>query len=693
MDRDEARQAVRGSWRQLITGITSPAKQKVNHEQSYICPFCGHGTHGDGLTLNPRSADKNGLKCFSCNFSGDIIDLYQKHTGADYNTALSLLAQEIGITIDTYQKATEGSRRDYKAAADKINARAEEARQKDTEQAAEGTADYTAYYRQCAARLTDPAASAYLQGRGISLKTAQACEVGFDPAADPANAPGATGDEYKPHPCPRIIIPTGRAHYVARSIDPDTPDKYKKLNPNREKGAGSAGLFNRAALYSAHEVFVVEGAFDALAVLEAGGQAVALNSTANAEAFIKQLEEATPEAAFILCLDNDEAGQRAAGTIRDGLQRLQLPFIGWNISGDHKDPNEALTADREAFIKRVKAAQEAAAAPKSDPDGAGDNLTTDAAGTAAEGTEAATTPQEQKQGILTAERARAILEAVDDHYLDMPGFPLLSKMLKLRTHDTVIIAADTGAGKSSLSLNILHELQDRYPALYVNLEMDEATVLQRLIAIHTGIELDQIEGYKHDESTRSKVNAAIEEITARKEIQLITDIYDLKEIEAQIQIATRGRTEPTLVFVDTGLLVTLANKSASRYERFTQISEELRRISRLNNIVLFVLLQQNREGKKEDQKPPTNSSLKESGSWENDATKIIFLWENPQTKGKELVITKARNVNGAGGSIPLAYTPHTQTYKEAKDGFTTLPDGADIPAEWNNAGRRNARKI
>ena len=284
---------------------------------------------------------------------------------------------------------------------------------------------------------------------------------------------------------------------------------------------------------------------------------------------------------------------------------------------------------------------------------------------APDGQSAQDTQPAQPLGLLTLERAISILEAVDDHYLEMPGFPQLSEMLKIKTHDTIVIAADTGAGKSSLALNFLHELQDRYPALYINLEMDEATILQRLVAIHTGIELDEIEGYKHDSNTRSKVNAAISEIVSRKDITLLADVYDLKEIERQIQAVTKDRTEPTIVFIDTGLLVTTANKSASRYERFTQISEELRRISRLNNIVMFVLLQQNRAGKQDEKKEPTNSSLKESGSWENDATKIMFLWDNPETGRKEIAVTKNRS--GKTGSIKLNYSPHTQTYSEVKD--------------------------
>lgn len=273
--------------------------------------------------------------------------------------------------------------------------------------------------------------------------------------------------------------------------------------------------------------------------------------------------------------------------------------------------------------------------------------------------------EQPKTGLLTLDRAKQILNDVDDHYLELKNFPQLSDMARIKTHDSIAIAADTGAGKSSLALNILHDLQDRYPALYINLEMDEATILQRLVAIHTGIKLDVIEGYKHDKNTRKEVDAAMEEILSRKEIRLLTDAYDLQEIENQVRAATQGRTEPTIVFIDTGLLVTTTGKSASRYERFTHISEELRRIARLNNIIMFVLLQQNRDGKRKgkgnEDADPQNSSLKETGSWENDATKVIFLTNDGKDR-KKLSITKNRS--GRIGTITLNYYPHTQTYKE-----------------------------
>lgn len=600
MNRTEAAHEVKRRYAEYLR----PAKKR----NTYICPLCGNGTGstGDGMSIDPHS-DGTQLKCFKCGFYGDIVDLYQQEHNCTAGEAFRALYDYFRITIDS-------DRAEWRTEPQKevkpTNTPPTAGNAADGQiEAVDAAPDFIDYYGECIMHRADEAAQAYLSLRGISAETAAAYMIGYDPAT-----------RY-------IIIPVSPSFYIARNTDSAAKMRYK--NP-----AGiPIELFNLKAVYNdaARPVYVVEGAIDALSIIEAGGEAVALNSTSNTRKLLAELEKRRTGSTLILCLDNDDAGRKASTELAKGLQGLNIPFTGADITGKHKDPNEALTSDRAAFIEAVQTIAK----------------------------------EIQYPGLLTAARAIATLEAVDDHYLELPHFPQLASTLKLKTHDTVVIAADTGAGKSSLSLNLLHELQDKYPALYVNLEMDAATVLQRLIAIHTGIELDRIEGYKHDANTRAEVNAAIREITARKEIQLLEDIYDLKQIEAAIQTATRGRTEPTIVFIDTGLLVTLPNKSASRYERFTQISEELRRISRLNNVVMFVLLQQNREGKKEEQKAPTNSSLKESGSWENDATKIMFLWWNDKTQSKELAITKNRS--GKTGSIKLNYSPNTQTYSEVKD--------------------------
>lgn len=209
-------------------------------------------------------------------------------------------------------------------------------------------------------------------------------------------------------------------------------------------------------------------------------------------------------------------------------------------------------------------------------------------------------------GLLTYEAAVNTFATANDKYIEMPKFPEFCKRAKIKAHDSVVIAADTGAGKSSLALNFIDNLNDDYPVIYFNLEMDELTALRRLVSIRTGVELDRIEGYQHDESTAELVNSALKVITSRQPLQIIQDKYEIKDIEAEIKRATKGREEPTIVVIDHSLLVTTED-NYSRYERFTQISEDLRKISRLNNVIMFILLQQNRSGKEDETKRPTNS--------------------------------------------------------------------------------------
>lgn len=363
MNRETAKQYIRENWRGLLAQITQPAKDKANGETSYICPLCGHGAHGDGLTYNPKSAGRVELHCFGCSFSGDIISLYMQAEKVSYNEALSLLADMAGITIDDTAPGKK-DREKWTAAAFKREKSIETPPEKNgaktgAERAQSESCNYTGYYRECLSRLNDPRALEYLKGRGISKETAEAYYIGFDPEADPASAPGGAGE--KRHPVPRIIIPAAQGYYTGRSIDPLTEKRYQKMN---SKGSSPA-IFNLKALFAqdVREVFITEGAFDALSIIEAGSPAIALNSAANADMLINQIEDhGGTNAICILCLDNDDRGKRAEETIRAGLQRLNISYTTANICAGHKDPNEALTADRAGFFAAVERARAKTAA-------------------------------------------------------------------------------------------------------------------------------------------------------------------------------------------------------------------------------------------------------------------------------------------------------------------------------------------
>ena len=140
------------------------------------------------------------------------------------------------------QKAAQAPQSDFKQSDDKNTMQTEKAPENGAQERTEGKADYTEYYKICRERINSPEAVSYLSARGISVKTAAAYWIGFDPQADPASAPGGMGDIK--HPCPRLIIPTSKRHYVGRRID--SVKDYAKINtkgsrerlPSRRRQSG-----------------------------------------------------------------------------------------------------------------------------------------------------------------------------------------------------------------------------------------------------------------------------------------------------------------------------------------------------------------------------------------------------------------------------------------------------------------------
>lgn len=352
MERQQAITEIRNRWKELY-----PAD---NSGKGIICPLCGSGSgaHGTGITENRGNPGQ--LKCWNCDFNGsgagDVIDLIQLDKGIDFADALEYAAEQLHIDVDRGHSNAFESRKP--APRDNIPA------DRKTPAGPAETPNYSEYYRQCAERLKDRNAVSYLTARGISIETAAAYNLGFDPNADPASAPGATGNEYRPHQCARIIIPFDAGHYMGRSIDPNTPKEFRKLNNKKAGNADTIPLFNIDCIYSAETAFITEGAIDALSIIEAGSAAAALNSTSNVDKLLKQLESRPTAATLIICLDNDDAGKKAAQRLKDGLQRLNISYITADICNGHKDPNDALIADRAGFIAAIrKAEQQNAARP------------------------------------------------------------------------------------------------------------------------------------------------------------------------------------------------------------------------------------------------------------------------------------------------------------------------------------------
>lgn len=566
MTREEARQTIRDriSCKDYLTKSKSGL---------YECPFCGSGTGNTG-TGALKVYDTNTWYCHKCEKSGDVIDLYMNRNSVDFNTALHDMAEDAGIIIDRYDP-----RNDFDPLPQQPPRRTEE-------EPKEPPQDHMAYYRECTARITDPAAAAYLAKRGISEETARHFLIGYDPAADPAQSG---------HPTPRIIIPTSRSHYVGRSIDPMTEKGFQKMN---NKG-GTPGIFNAKVLHDqeVQEVFVCEGAFDAMSIIEAGAAAIALNSTSNAKKLIDLLTEKPTTATLILCLDNDKAGKEKAATLAAGLQRLNISFISADVCGSCKDPNEALTTNRAAFLDAVEEAKRRTAAK---PDSIGYYL----------------------ENLMPGEIEKF-------HSNKRTGFDNLDKAAGGLYSGLYCVAAISSLGKTTFT----HQIADQLAAagndvLFFSLEQSRLELVSKSIARKTAQMNQQTAvtslairgGYMPRQVIEARMQYA-QEVQDRLSIIEGNFNCDISFIGQYVrQYIQRNHTTPVLVIDYLQVLQPAQTTGKQTTKEIVDTSiTELKRLSRELDLTIFVISSVNRANYLT---PIDFESLKESGNIEYTADVI-----------------------------------------------------------------------
>lgn len=227
--------------------------------------------------------------------------------------------------------------------------------------------------------------------------------------------------------------------------------------------------------------------------------------------------------------------------------------------------------------------------------------------------------------------------------------------MKLKENDFVVIAGTTGSGKSGFALNLLEDLSADYKCLYFNLEMVEQELLQRLIAIKSGLIQNNVAKFnKLPQDDQNKAATAINDYTQRN-IHVISKSQTLDTIRANI--AMNNSKKHMIVIIDhIGLIGVKARNS---YERMTEIAKELRKYSLDFNCTIIGLCQLNRDAVRSNDGPKL-SMLRDSGEIEQSASKVLFIWHDDTSYS--LVLLKNRS--GRTGIIDIDYNKETQRIDE-----------------------------
>lgn len=216
----------------------------------------------------------------------------------------------------------------------------------------------------------------------------------------------------------------------------------------------------------------------------------------------------------------------------------------------------------------------------------------------------------------------------------------------LHEQELTIVAARPGVGKTAFALQMAENIAKKGVYTYfVSLEMSEKQLGNRIIAREA-----EIDGHKlrmgwletGDFEKIGKVASTISEIKMSIDSKSAT----IQDIEARAMELKQDKNLG-LIIIDYLQLLKSKNKHNSREQEVAEISRKLKLLSKNLNIPVVALCQLNRETEK--RKRPMLSDLRESGSLEQDADNVIFLYVAEEEKIKqfmidvEVIIAKQRN--------------------------------------------------
>ncbi len=235
------------------------------------------------------------------------------------------------------------------------------------------------------------------------------------------------------------------------------------------------------------------------------------------------------------------------------------------------------------------------------------------------------------------------------------GFPEIDNCLSgLQKSDLIIIGARPSLGKTALALDIARyaAVKEKHAVGIFSLEMSREQVIDRLIAAESHVPLWKLRtGRLQDDMEFQLIQAGLDVLS---QAAIFVDDTASPTLLQMKSMARRLQMEHGLglIIVDYLQLVQPRTNSDNMVQQITEISRGLKGLARELNIPVLALSQLSREVDKREVKMPRLSDLRESGSIEQDADVVMFIYRkdrdklNPDPEEQntaEIIVAKHRN--------------------------------------------------
>jgi len=245
----------------------------------------------------------------------------------------------------------------------------------------------------------------------------------------------------------------------------------------------------------------------------------------------------------------------------------------------------------------------------------------------------------------------------------LTGFKELDDKIEgLRPSNLIVLAARPSMGKTSLALNIAHNVavQEKAPTAIFSLEMSIGELADRLISASGRVGSHKLRNPRYiSEEDLNKIMRAMAELEQAP--IFIDDSAGLTPFELRSKARRLDQREHLgLIIVDYLQLMVGDGRSESRQQEVANISRSLKQLARELDVPVVAVSQLNRSPETrggDSPREPYLSDLRESGAIEQDADLVLFLYEKEKgsaAKG-ELTLKIAKHRNGPTGEITLGW--------------------------------------
>jgi len=244
------------------------------------------------------------------------------------------------------------------------------------------------------------------------------------------------------------------------------------------------------------------------------------------------------------------------------------------------------------------------------------------------------------------------------------GFKELDKLTSgLQPGNLIILAARPSMGKSALALNIAQNLAVRseIPVALFTLEMSKSEVTQRMMCAEARVESQSLRTGKLKPEDWPRLTAACDKLMKAPIYVDDTGSITMGEIRSKARRLKSKAPKLGLIIVDYLQLMSSGGNVENRVQEVSQISRALKVLARDLDVPILALSQLSRAVEQRHDKRPILSDLRESGSIEQDADIVGFVYRDEYYNGEdsdqqgiaELIIAKHRN--GATDSVKLSF--------------------------------------